>query len=135
MIGTVAVATDGSDTAAKAVELAPDLASRYEAEIVFISAFKPVADSQLKREARDAPDDVQWQINPSESVEPALRDQGDRRPGREALRRRPRHGQQGHVAQSAGQRARQRLAQGGLLRAHRQDDLIRASGSRTGMRA
>ena len=77
MIGTVAVATDGSDTAAKAVEFALDLASRYEAKIVFISAFKPVADSQLKREARDAPDDVQWQINPAESVEPALREDGE----------------------------------------------------------
>ena len=77
MIGTVAVGTDGSDTAAKAVEFALDLASRYKAKIVFLSAYKPVADSQLKREAREAPDDVQWQINPAENVEPALRDAGD----------------------------------------------------------
>ena len=77
MIGTVAVGTDGSDTAAKAVEFALELASRYEAKIVFLSAYRPVADSQLKREAREAPEDVQWQINPAESVEPALRDAGD----------------------------------------------------------
>ena len=76
MIGTVAVGTDGSDTAAKAVEFALDLAGRYDAKIIFLSAYKPVADSQLKREARDAPEDVQWQINPAEDVEPALRDAG-----------------------------------------------------------
>ena len=77
MIGTVAVGTDGSDTAAKAVEFALDLASRYEAKIVFLSAYKPVSEDRLKREARDAPEDVQWQINPAEDVEPALRDAED----------------------------------------------------------
>jgi nucleotide-binding universal stress UspA family protein len=77
MIGTVAVGTDGSDTAAKAVEFALDLAGRYEAKIVFLSAYKPVAEERLKREARDAPEDVQWQINPAEDVEPALRDAED----------------------------------------------------------
>jgi nucleotide-binding universal stress UspA family protein len=74
MIKTVAVGTDGSDTAAKAVDFALDLAARYEAKIVFLSAYKPVSEDRLKREARDAPEDVQWQINPAEDVEPALRD-------------------------------------------------------------
>ena len=77
MIKTVAVGTDGSDTAAKAVEFALDLAGRYEAKIVFLSAYKPVSEDRLKREARDAPEDVQWQINPAEDVEPALRDAED----------------------------------------------------------
>ena len=77
MIGTVAVGTDGSDTAAKAVEFALDLASRYEAKIVFLSAYRAVHEERLKREARDAPEDVQWQINPAEDVEPALRDAED----------------------------------------------------------
>src|SRR3712207_6865990 len=77
MIKTVAVGTDGSDLAAKAVEFALDLAARYEAKIVFLSAFKPVSEDRLKREARDAPEDVQWQINPAEDVEPALRDAED----------------------------------------------------------
>ena len=77
MIKTVAVGTDGSDTAAKAVEFAIDLASRYEAKIVFLSAYRPVSEDRLKREARDAPEDVQWQINPAEDVEPALRDAED----------------------------------------------------------
>ena len=74
MIKTVAVGTDGSETAAKAVEFALDLASRYEAKIVFLSAYRPVSEDRLKREARDAPEDVQWQINPAEEVEPALRE-------------------------------------------------------------
>ena len=74
MIKTVAVGTDGSETAAKAVEFALDLASRYEAKIVFLSAYKPVSEDRLKRESRDAPEDVQWQINPAEDVEPALRE-------------------------------------------------------------
>jgi nucleotide-binding universal stress UspA family protein len=74
MIKTVAVGTDGSDTAAKAVEFALDLAGRFEAKIVFLSAYRPVSEDRLKREQRDAPEDVQWQINPAEEVEPALRD-------------------------------------------------------------
>ncbi len=74
MINTVAVGTDGSETAATAVEFALDLASRYDAKIVFLSAYKAVSDDQLKRESRDAPEDVQWQINPAEDVEPALPD-------------------------------------------------------------
>ena len=77
MIGTVAVGTDGSDTASRAVEFAIDLASRYEAKIVFLSAYRAVSEERLKREARDAPEDVQWQINPAEDVEPALRDAED----------------------------------------------------------
>ena len=77
MIKTVAVGTDGSDTAAKAVEFALDLASRYEAKIVFLSAYRAVSEDRLKRESRDAPEDVQWQINPAEDVEPALRDAED----------------------------------------------------------
>src|SRR5215210_3998703 len=59
MIETVAVGTDGSDTAAKAVEFAMDLASRYVAKIVFLSAYRGVPDERLKREARDAPEDIE----------------------------------------------------------------------------
>jgi nucleotide-binding universal stress UspA family protein len=39
MISTVAVGTDGSVTAGKAVETAADLARRYDARLVLISAF------------------------------------------------------------------------------------------------
>jgi nucleotide-binding universal stress UspA family protein len=74
MVQTVAVGTDGSGTADKAVEFALDLAARYEAKIVFISAYNPVSESRLRREAGEAPDDVQWMINPAEDVDATLRD-------------------------------------------------------------
>ena len=74
MVETVAVGTDGSGTADKAVEFAIDMAARYEARIVFISAYVPVRESRLEREARDAPEDLQWTINPAEDVDATLRE-------------------------------------------------------------
>ena len=74
MVKTVAVGTDGSGTADKAVEFAIDMAARYEARIVFISAYVPVQESRLQRERADAPDDLQWSINPAEDVDATLRD-------------------------------------------------------------
>jgi nucleotide-binding universal stress UspA family protein len=74
MVQTVAVGTDGSGTADKAVDFAIDMAARYEARIVFISAYVPVRESRLQREARDAPEDLQWTINPAEDVDATLRE-------------------------------------------------------------
>src|SRR4029079_15890476 len=45
--------------------------------MVFLAPHRPVWGERLAREARDAPEDVQWQINPAEDVEPALRDAED----------------------------------------------------------
>jgi nucleotide-binding universal stress UspA family protein len=73
MVTTVAVGTDGSGTADKAVEFAIDLATRYSAKIVFISAYVPVPESRLTRERKDAPEDLQWTINPAEDVDATLR--------------------------------------------------------------
>ena len=73
MIATVAVGTDGSGTATKAVESALDLAERYGARIVFISAYQPVDEHRLRREKREAPQDIQWAINPEEDVDATLR--------------------------------------------------------------
>ncbi len=72
MISTVAVGTDGSDTAEKALEAALDLAERYGAKVVFISAYKPVDEARLRREMRDVPPDHQWRINPTEDVDALL---------------------------------------------------------------
>ncbi len=74
MVKTVAVGTDGTGTADKAVEFAIDMAARYEARIVFISAYVPKRESELRRERQEAPDDLQWQINPAEDVDAMLRD-------------------------------------------------------------
>jgi nucleotide-binding universal stress UspA family protein len=74
MVQTVAVGTDGSGTADKAVEFALDLAARYEAKIVFISAYVPFSETRLRRESREVPDDLQWAVNPAEDVDATLRD-------------------------------------------------------------
>jgi nucleotide-binding universal stress UspA family protein len=74
MVQTVAVGTDGSGTADKAVEFAIEMAARYEARIVFISAYVPKRESELRRERTEAPDDMQWQIHPAEDVDATLRD-------------------------------------------------------------
>ena|SRR3954447_10752560 len=68
MISTIAVATDGSATASKAVEMARDLALRLDAKLVLLSAFK--------ESGRQAPDDsveVQWATSDSARVREILR--------------------------------------------------------------
>ena len=73
MIETIAVGTDGSGTATKAVEYALELAEKFGSRVVFISSYMPVSETRIKREQRDAPADIQWAINPAEDVEAALR--------------------------------------------------------------
>ena len=77
MISTIAVGTDGSKTAERAVSFAVDMAERYGAGLVVASSYEPVREDRLREEKRDAPQDVQWAINPMEDVEPALRDAED----------------------------------------------------------
>jgi nucleotide-binding universal stress UspA family protein len=72
-IDTVAVGTDGSDTATKAVEFALELADKFGSRVVFISSYRPVSETRLKHEQKDAPEELQWAINPAEDVEDALR--------------------------------------------------------------
>jgi nucleotide-binding universal stress UspA family protein len=74
MIATVAVGTDGSGTAEKAVLSALEMAERFGARIVFISAYAPVDEVRLRHEKRDAPVEVQWTINPEEDVDATLRE-------------------------------------------------------------
>jgi nucleotide-binding universal stress UspA family protein len=73
MVQTIAVGTDGSDTAAKAVDFAMDMAERYGAKLVIASAYKPVSEDRLRKEQVDAPQEIQWSINPNEDVDTALR--------------------------------------------------------------
>ena len=73
MVKTIAVGTDGSETASRAVDFAIDMAERYEAKIIFASAYLPVSEGRLRREREEAPEDVQWSINPSEEVDDTLR--------------------------------------------------------------
>ena len=72
MIKAVAVGTDGSETAATAVDFAIDLAKRYEARLVVISAYRPVSETKVFRDQEEAPQEVQWSINPDQEVEEIL---------------------------------------------------------------
>jgi nucleotide-binding universal stress UspA family protein len=65
MISTVAVGTDGSETAAEAVTQAAEFAKRFDAKLVLLSAFK------------DAPpptggDEAQWAYNPAAQLREIL---------------------------------------------------------------
>jgi nucleotide-binding universal stress UspA family protein len=73
MVKTIAVGTDGSETAQRAVDFAIEMAQRYDAKIIFASAYVPVSEGRLQREREDAPQDIQWSINPSEEVDDTLR--------------------------------------------------------------
>ena len=73
MVKMIAVGTDGSDTAKVAVDFAMDMAERYGAKLLIASAYRPVSEGQLRKEKADAPDDIQWSINPSEEVDSTLR--------------------------------------------------------------
>jgi nucleotide-binding universal stress UspA family protein len=73
MIQIVAVGTDGSDTASKAVDFALDIAEKFGAKVVVASSYRPVGEDRIRKEQRDAPEDVQWSINPTEDVDSALR--------------------------------------------------------------
>jgi nucleotide-binding universal stress UspA family protein len=72
VVSTVAVGTDGSGTASKAVKAAIELAQAFEARIVFLSVYHPVDEQRLRREKREAPEEVQWSINPEEDVDAIL---------------------------------------------------------------
>jgi nucleotide-binding universal stress UspA family protein len=72
MFKSIVVGTDGSDTATQAVREAVDLARAVGAKVELVSAYEPVPDSRLRSERREAPEDVQWAINPKEDVEATL---------------------------------------------------------------
>jgi nucleotide-binding universal stress UspA family protein len=74
MIRSIVVGTDGSETAGKAVREAADLAAAVGAALNIVSAYVPVSNQRLREEARQAPDDVQWQVTPREDVDSMLDD-------------------------------------------------------------
>jgi len=73
MIQTVAVGTDGSETASKAVDFAFDVAEKFGAKVVICSSYKPVSEDRVRQAQKDAPEDIQWSINPTQEVDAALR--------------------------------------------------------------
>ena len=70
MISTVAVGTDGSATAAEAVTMAAELARRFGASLVLVSAFKDSDEAPIDRRA--ASSEVQWASSPLARVQEIL---------------------------------------------------------------
>ncbi len=73
MYSSIVVGTDGSETAGEAVRQATELAKTVGARMHLVSAAAPVPDIRLRQERRDAPEEVQWMINPREDVDDTLR--------------------------------------------------------------
>jgi nucleotide-binding universal stress UspA family protein len=74
MFGAIVVGTDGSETARKAVREAVELAKSVGATLDIVSAYEPVSHQRLREESRQAPEDLQWMVNPREDVEATLRE-------------------------------------------------------------
>jgi nucleotide-binding universal stress UspA family protein len=72
MFRSIVVGTDGSDTAAQAVSHAVDLARALGATLEIVCAFEPVPAQRLRHERVDAPEDLQWAINPRQDVDSTL---------------------------------------------------------------
>jgi nucleotide-binding universal stress UspA family protein len=77
MFRSIVVGTDGSQTASEAVRQAVELAKNVGAKIQLVSAYEPVPASRLREEKRDAPEDLQWMVNPREEVDTTLADAAD----------------------------------------------------------
>ncbi len=74
MFSSIVVGTDGSETAEEAVRQAVDLAKAVGAKVQLVSAYEPVSNQRIREEKQQAPEDVQWSINPREDVEATLED-------------------------------------------------------------
>jgi nucleotide-binding universal stress UspA family protein len=72
MFKSIVVGTDGSETATQAVHQATELAGSVGAKLELVSAYAPVSEQRLSEERRQAPEDLQWAINPREDVDATL---------------------------------------------------------------
>jgi nucleotide-binding universal stress UspA family protein len=78
---TIVVGTDGSETAAKAVDAAVELAQLSDATLEIVSAYEPVSSQRLREEARQVPPDLQWMINRRADVDATLHHAAERARG------------------------------------------------------
>jgi nucleotide-binding universal stress UspA family protein len=78
MFESIVVGTDGSNTAGEAVRQSIELAKAVGASIELVSAYEPVSRQRLREETRQAPEDLQWMVNPREDVDATLSDAADR---------------------------------------------------------
>jgi nucleotide-binding universal stress UspA family protein len=68
MISTVAVGTDGTETADEAVKQAAEIARRFDAKLVLLSAFKDSAHTPLQ----GGDPELQWAVSSQAGVRSAL---------------------------------------------------------------
>jgi nucleotide-binding universal stress UspA family protein len=78
---SIVVGTDGSETAAKAVDAAVELAQLSGATLELVSAYEPVTSQRLREEARQVPPDLQWMINRRADVDATLHHAAERARG------------------------------------------------------
>ena len=71
MLSTVAVGTDGSTTASKAVEAAAEIAQRFGAKLVLLSAFE--GSDAPSRGSGSGSEELQWAFNNDARVRELLR--------------------------------------------------------------
>jgi nucleotide-binding universal stress UspA family protein len=72
MFKRIVVGTDGSDTAASAVETAAELAKISKAKLEIVSAYEPIPQSRLREEGEGISGDVAYAVNPREDVQLVL---------------------------------------------------------------
>ena len=75
---SIVVGTDGSETAATAVDAAVGLAQLSAAGLEIVSAYEPVSNQRLREEARQMPPDLQWMINRRADVDATLHHAAER---------------------------------------------------------
>jgi nucleotide-binding universal stress UspA family protein len=70
VFASILVGTDGSETAQTAVRRAIELAAGLHARLQIVSAYEPVGDQRPRGGGGrpDAPQDMQWMINPHEDT-------------------------------------------------------------------
>lgn len=72
MFKTIAVGTDGTPTAEKAVDVALDIAERYQARLLIFSVYTPISDKELAKDRAELPEEVQWKISATARVDQIL---------------------------------------------------------------
>src|SRR3954452_23606097 len=95
MIRTVAVGTDGSQTASEAVGMAVEVARRFEAKLVLLSAFQD--SGSTKSRAMGSSEEAQWSVSNAARMREILTRTKDELQ-RQGLECAPR-GHQGHRAE------------------------------------
>jgi nucleotide-binding universal stress UspA family protein len=69
---SIVAGTDGSATAAKAIDAAVELARLSGARLELVSAYEPVSNQYLRQEAPPASSDVEWMVHRRAEVDATL---------------------------------------------------------------